>query len=389
MQDFPEHDYRADYGDALLSLIKKVFPDPEFRHHSLTWMARFGWAVPAAKPNKDIDLSHVVHFADGSRPLQMSNPVQLAAGSIKYGLAIPDYAHLGFGAVSVGTATRHEREGNPFRPRSALLEADRMMQNSMGLNNPGVDVLARRVESALVKSHTRGLTVGMSVAESPGIEDEVARVEDFLYSFRAAYGVADYLEINLSCPNTGHARIDAQWSFLDRLMDSLAEARLKEPLRKPVLAKLSPDMDQETLNRILSSLAERKFSGVVLFNTFPGAKSRFLQMQTKPEELAPMRGDGDLGGLSGRPLYLNTARAVQWVRSQYPDLAIFASGGVDHGAKAYDLMQAGADAVQVYSVLGFRWTPVWKILCELQERLRQEHFVSLQEMVQKSKRQAE
>lgn len=378
MQDFQEHDYKKNLGDHFLALIKKIFRNAEFRLHSFHWLARFAALVPKPSLKSSPVLDYKIEFSDHSVPLVMNGPVILAAGSVKYGEFIPYFGQVGFGAITVGTGTLSARAGNPYRPRVQLLEQDRMMQNSMGLNNPGIEVLAQRVDRDLIKAHKNGVCVGLSVAETPGLNSQDERIEDVMASFAKAYAAADYVEVNLSCPNTGHDRMDTQWDFLDALLASLADFRNKTPVRKAVYAKLSPDLSEESLSCILDKVSTYGLNGVILFNTFPGSKARFLRMQNP--ELEPVREDGDLGGLSGRELYINTARAVAWVKKNYPHLSIIASGGVDHGYKVYDLMAAGADAVQIYSVLGFRWMPALNIQLELQEKMAQEHIAHIDDV---------
>lgn len=370
MQDFQEHDYKKGLGDHFLATVKKIFRNAEFRLHSFHWLARFAAFVPKPRLLDYPVLDYKIEFDDMSVPLVMNGPIMLAAGSVKYGEFIPYFGQVGFGAITVGTGTLSAREGNPYRPRVKLLEADRMMQNSMGLNNPGIEVLAQRVDKDLIKAHKNGVCVGLSVAETPGLNAQHERVQDVMSSFAMAYAAADYVEINLSCPNTGHDRMDTQWDYLEELLSTLADFRNRTPVRKAVYAKLSPDLSEESLSCILDKVSAHGLNGVILFNTFPGAKARFLRMQS---ELEQVREDGDLGGLSGRELYINTARAVAWVKQNYPHLSVIASGGVDHGYKVYDLMAAGADAVQIYSVLGYRWMPPLAIQKELQDKMQQEH----------------
>jgi dihydroorotate dehydrogenase len=156
------------------------------------------------------------------------------------------------------------------------------------------------------------------------------------------------------------------------------EARKGLAPRKAVLVKLSPDLSARALDANLQIISDAGVTGLVLFNTFPGDKARYLRMQTTEEEIKPVREDGGKGGLSGRILYKNTLPAVQYIRRQLPKLAIFACGGVDHGAKVLDLIEAGADAVQCYTVIAYRWNAVRKMNRELLEAMRARGIQSLE-----------
>jgi dihydroorotate dehydrogenase len=91
----------------------------------------------------------------------------------------------------------------------------------------------------------------------------------------------------------------------------------------------------------------------------------------------PLSVTGSKGGISGRILYQNTLPAVRFIRSQLPHITIFASGGVDHGAKVMDLLEAGADAVQVYTVLAYRWNAVRRMNRELLTAMRAKRLPTL------------
>jgi dihydroorotate dehydrogenase len=251
------------------------------------------------------------------------------------------------------------------------------MQNAMGLNNPGVEVVAEEVDKALGACHRRKLALGISVADTPGIEEAEAKIQDVLAAFRRAYRAADYIELNVSCPNTGKNRLDSQEAFLAEMLREVMEARKGLAPRKAVLVKLSPDLSARALDANLQIISDSGVTGVVLFNTFPGDKARFLRMRTPEADLKAVKDDGGKGGISGRILYKNTLPAVQYIRRQLPKLAIFACGGVDHGAKALDLLQAGADAVQCYTVLAYRWNAVRKMNRELLEAMRARGIQSL------------
>ena len=385
---FKDHDYALSAGDRALALIKLLVPSPEARHNQLANFARWSRFIPF-KPSLKIPygmrskkpLQRVIRFSDKSNPLYLGSPIVLAAGGNKEGVRLADFAGLGFGGVSVGTATRVPREGNSFRPRIRMLTADRAIQNSMGLNNEGIDVVARRVDEQFGRARKRGLAVGLSIAETPGLDDEEERLEDVLYTFRKAYNVAEYVEINLSCPNTGFRRIDAQLKYLDRLLESIMRIRSSIPVRKAVYAKLSPDIGENQLQALLELVEQHHVNGLVLFNTFPGARSEFLEMKNSPDRLQPVRADGDLGGVSGRPLYVNTFRAVEYIKNRLPDKSVMAVGGIDHGAKVFDLLRMGADAVQIYSALTYRWFAPRAMLAELYACLAQTDCATLSDLL--------
>ena len=367
------HDYNLLKGDKLLAFIRRVFKKwPEFRHDSLKHVARFAPYLPflSGQPDLPPELKTPITFPDKSNPIVLSAPIILAAGANKTALRVSDYANLGFGGVSVGTATRHFRKGNTHRPRVGFLEEDRAIYNSMGLNNDGVEVIAKRVSAQIASIHKSGMSVGISVAETPGLSSEKEKITDVLESFAIAYPVGDYIEINASCPNTGENRLDLDTQFIEHLFSEIMKYRDSQSIRKAVYAKLSPDFSENQLLATVEVLVRSGVNGVIVGNTFPTKKMGELPMFAKYDELKVLRADGDKGGLSGRPLYLNTYSMTQFVKSRFPQLSVIACGGIDHGEKVFDLMQAGADAVECYSVCAFRWMPAHAMRKELFKALR-------------------
>lgn len=377
------YDYYLLKGDKLLALIRRIFKgSPEFRHNSLKYVARLAPFIPflGGKPDFSPALKTVIQFPDRSNPITLSAPIILAAGANKTALRISDYANLGFGGVTAGTATRRFREGNPHRPRVGFLENDRSIYNSMGLNNDGVEAIAARVDSQIVRIHKSGMAAGISVAETPGLVTESEKLKDVIESFSIAYKAADYIEINVSCPNTGENRLDLDTRFMETLFAETMNYRKSQAIRKAVYAKLSPDLSERQLISILEALSRYGVNGVVVGNTFPTKKIGELPMLSKYGELKSLRSDGDKGGLSGRPLYQNTFWMTKLVKSLFPEMSVIACGGIDHGMKIFDLLRAGADAVQCYSVCAFRWMPAHAMRRELCEALNAANLRSIEEL---------
>ena len=377
-QGVVHHEYRRGLGDLMLEAGKALIRNPEARHHLLAAYAALADSIPPrSRPHSDLEKT--IRFQDRSVPLTLASPIMLAAGGNKFAEHLPAFSSLGYGAVTVGSATSGPREGNPFRPRMRMLPIDRSMSNSMGLNNPGIEVIATEVDKALGSSHSRKLALGISVADTPGVEDRDAKIADVLATFRRAYRAADYIELNVSCPNTGENRMDAQEAFLRELLHEIMEARKGLAPKKAILVKISPDLSARALDGNLQIISDAGVTGLVLFNTFPGDKARYLKMGTPEADILPVTAAGGKGGLSGRILYKNTLPAVQYIRRQLPKLAIFACGGVDHGSKVLDLLDAGADAVQCYTVMAYRWNAVRKMNRELLDSMRARGIQSLNE----------
>ena len=255
---------------------------------------------------------------------------------------------MGFGGITVGTATRKFREGNTHRPRIGFLENDRAIHNSMGLNNEGVEVIARRADEQLMKAHKVGLCVGVSVAETPGLTDDEEKLKDLLESFAIAYKAGDFIEINLSCPNTGESRVDMDLSLTERIFGEIMKYRNAQAIRKAVYAKISPDLSERHLVNVMDMIVRTGVNGVVVGNTYPTKKMSELPVE---------------------PLYENMMWNVTYIRKHYPEISVIACGGIDHGFKIFDLIKLGVDAVECYSVVAFRWMAAHAMRKELEAAL--------------------
>lgn len=379
------HDYYLLRGDKILALIRRIFHRyPEFRHDSFKYYARFA-KFYGGKIDRSPALKRVISFPDNSQSLYFGCPIILAAGANKTAKRISDYAYVGFGGISVGTATRCFREGNTHRPRIGFLEEDRAIHNSMGLNNEGVEMIASRVDEQLIRAHKAGLCVGISVAETPGLTDETEKLNDIVQTFAVAYKAGDYIEVNVSCPNTGENRIDLDTCFTERIFSEIMNFRNSQAVRKAVYAKLSPDLSERGLIAVMDVLVRYGVNGVVMGNTFPSAKGEALSLSVAVDQMAVLRDDGDRGGISGRPLYENMCWMVRYIKKNYPGISVMACGGIDHGYKVYDLLKLGVDVIQCYSVVAFRWMAAHAMRKELMSALQTDGYHTLEEFLNRDK----
>lgn len=353
--------YPDTLSDRFLAALRDTIPSAELRHESLAILAEFfrlvsDWTPP---PEAACRLS----FTDGSTPLSLRSPLVLAAGASKKAWFLPAFSSLGIGAVTVGTATLRPREGNPLHPRVRTVEEFAAIQNAMGLNNPGIRELSRRISRQRPACDDAGILVGISIAEDPDLLPGESPDQNLLDCLAIAWPQADYLEINLSCPNTGHERLDRAWDRIRRLLDEVSGFRERQPTRKPVWVKLSPDLSDESLGTALASIRAAGLTGAVLFNTWPASTGTWPDGEPLPD--LPELGRPTLqGGLSGRPLFPRTLGGLTEAKRLQPELSLMGCGGVETGGQLGSLREAGADLVQIYTVLAFRWLAGRKILTE-------------------------
>ena len=305
--------------------------------------------------------------------LTFENPVGLAAGFDKDGIALSSLASLGFGFIEAGTVTFHAQPGNP-KPRLFRLPLDRALINRAGFNNEGAKAFARRVSKA-----RPDCVLGVSIGKSKIVPFEEA-VADYLKTFELVYDVADYIAVNVSSPNTPRLRELQHADHLDQLLAALQKRNQELSEQhgqnlKPLLLKLSPDLSDDELEDAITVAQRRKISGIIATNTTTDRSG----LRTDATVVARL---GE-GGLSGAPL---SGRARTMVAKIYKlsggTVPIIGVGGIFTAEDAWQMIASGASLVQVYT--GFIYdgpSIVAKINDGLRRIVSREGFVSLDEAV--------
>lgn len=264
--------------------------------------------------------------------------VGLAAGVDKNGLAAAAWPALGFGHVELGTVTASAQPGNP-PPRLFRLRESHAIVNRMGFNNDGAEALAARLRAAGPLSIPVGVSIGKT--KTTPLAGAVA---DYLSSVRALDGLAAYVAVNVSSPNTPGLRSLQDKEPLAELLAEvvtetirLAAARGSRPT--PVLVKIAPDLSDPAIADVLEVATHADVSGIIATNTTL-SRSGVLD--------ADLALADEAGGLSGAPL-TRRARAVVGFVAAHTTLPIIGVGGVMSADDGLALVDAGADLVQVYT----------------------------------------
>ena len=267
--------------------------------------------------------------------LQFPHRIGLAAGMDKDGRAVATWSALGLGHVELGTVTPRPQPGNP-RPRLVRLPSSRAVINRMGFNNDGVEALAGRLRAARQAGLVR-VPVGVSIGKNKDTPVDRA-VEDYLSCVGALAGLADYLAVNVSSPNTPGLRSLQDAGPLAELLGEV----VRSAAGVPVLVKLSPDLTDGALEESVGVALDGGAAGLIATNTTLSREGVHPADRTRAESEA--------GGLSGAPLTLRSREVVRRVR-HLTDAPLVGVGGVMSGADAQALVDAGADLVQLYTGL--------------------------------------
>ena len=263
--------------------------------------------------------------------LSFRNPVGLAAGFDKNGVALKPLAALGFGFIEAGTVTYHPQPGNP-RPRLFRLREDQALINRAGFNNEGAAAFAEHVTRS-----RPDCVLGVSIGKSKITPLERA-TEDYLASFDLVYEVADYIAVNVSSPNTPQLRELQQAEQLSSLLSAL-RARGRDV---PLLVKLSPDLERRDLEMIVEVIERHHIDGIIATNTTVSREN----LRTDAKRVAAC---GE-GGLSGRPLKHSATKMI----AELYDLTggripLIGVGGIFTAEDAWEKISAGASLVQLYT----------------------------------------
>ncbi|HWS54310.1 MAG TPA: quinone-dependent dihydroorotate dehydrogenase [Pyrinomonadaceae bacterium] len=272
--------------------------------------------------------------------LSFRNPVGLAAGFDKNGVAARELAALGFGFVEVGTVTHLAQPGNP-RPRLFRLPADRALVNRQGFNNAGAAALAARLTTA-----RPDCVLGVNIGKSRAVELEDATA-DYLAAFRLVRPHADYVAVNVSSPNTPGLRelqradrLSSLLGELQRENRELSEQAGRAPV--PLLVKVAPDLGEGELEMIVGAALEARVAGIIATNTTTTREG----LRTPPARVAACGG----GGLSGAPLRRRSTRLVASLRRLTRGaVEVVGVGGVFSAEDAWEKICAGASLVQLYT----------------------------------------
>jgi dihydroorotate dehydrogenase len=268
--------------------------------------------------------------------LTFLNPIGLAAGFDKNGVAIPAWAALGFGFVEIGTVTAQAQPGNP-KPRIFRYPEQDALINRLGFNNDGAEVVAARLRKLRESGRWPAIPVGINIGKSK-ITPINEAVSDYLYSFRLLAPLADYVVLNVSSPNTPGLRSLQEHDALEQLL--LAIRAENQETRKPVLLKIAPDLSIPELEQIIATSEQNGIAGMIATNTTIDHSSiPASRHQT--------------GGLSGRPLRERSTEFVRAITAR-TRLPVIASGGVFDAESAREKLEAGAQLLQVYTGYVYR-----------------------------------
>ena len=368
--------YQAGIRPILFSALKA---DPEWLHQrtlqALGWLERTSerpltqWVQAQLQHNYSLRSPEMEQTLWG---LKFPNPLGLAAGFDKDGVAAGVWGAFGFGFAELGTVTFQAQPGNP-RPRLFRLSADKAALNRMGFNNQGAEALATRLGQRL--GYPRSVPLGINLGKSKvtPLEDAAA---DYLGSFRLLKDLGDYFVVNVSSPNTPGLRSLQDASQLSQIVEALQQ---ENQGLKPILVKIAPDLEEEAIRDVLNLAKNYQLSGIIATNT----TIRRDMLKTQRIEATGKPVTEEAGGISGAPLRQRSTEVIRFIHQQTQgQLPIIGVGGIFTAEDAWEKITAGASLIQVYT--GWVYEGPWmarRILEGLLHKLEEKGLTKISEAV--------
>lgn len=267
--------------------------------------------------------------------LTFKNPVGLAAGFDKNAVLYNELANFGFGFIEIGTVTPKGQVGNP-KKRLFRLKDDKGIINRMGFNNDGVEEAIKNL-----KKNKHKVIIGGNIGKNTLTKPE-NYTEDYLAVFKELHPFVDYFVLNVSCPNVGsHAKLNDK-DYLLELISECQKQNNKFKIKKPILLKIAPDLNDAQLDEIIELVAETKIDGVIASNTST-TRSNLKASKERLEEIGN-------GGVSGQPILKQSTKVIKYLAEKSnKSFPIIGVGGIHSAEDALEKIEAGADLVQIYT----------------------------------------
>ncbi len=345
--------YQLAVRPLLFSALKA---DPEAVHKQSLALLHSIDSTPRSPLSKLAKASFQQYFCRSDRKLEQSvfglnfpNPVGLAAGFDKDGIAAGLWQYLGFGFAELGTVTYHPQPGNP-QPRLFRLPQDRAALNRMGFNNLGSEAMAAALSQRAQDDFTVPIGINLGKSKITELDDAAG---DYLGSFKRLKYFGDYFVINVSSPNTPGLRDLQAIEPLRVIFDTLQQENQGV---KPILVKIAPDLAWEDISAVVKLSQASKLAGIIATNTTIDRS----KLTTKIVAATGKSVTDEAGGISGAPVRQKSTEVIRFIHQQTGgSLPIIGVGGIFTADDAWEKITAGASLIQVYT--GWTYNGPWMI----------------------------
>ena len=269
------------------------------------------------------------------------NPLGLAAGFDKNGIAANLWQDFGFGFSEIGTITKHAQSGNP-KPRLFRLAKEQAALNRMGFNNNGADSILRNFkrQNLCTYKKEKNFCLGINFGKSK-ITPLSNSQEDYIYSMKLLIPFCNYAAINISSPNTEGLR-KLQDPIL--LKELLKEIKLI-PNCPPLFVKIAPDLSLQEIDEICQLINDEEIDGIIATNT----SINRLGLEDRVVLESGLKLSEEKGGLSGTPLQYKANKIIKHIHKLDKKIVLIGVGGIDSPKSAWERICSGASLIQIYT----------------------------------------
>ena len=299
--------------------------------------------------------------------LEFRNPIGISAGFDKNAEVIDGLFDLGFGFSEIGTVTPIAQAGNP-KPNLFRLPEDKALINRLGFPSEGVAVFIKNLEKN--RNDLAGV-LGINIGMNTGSENPTGDIE---YCLKKLARFADYITINVSCPNTPGL---CAWQAGDKLAEMVecaksTLAQLSECRKPPLLVKIGPELNEDGLAAVAKVALTVGIDGLIACNT-SGERPPTLKSANSRE----------VGGLSGPPIGQQALKTLSNLYNLTDGrIPLIGCGGISDADDAYARIRAGASLLQLYTALIYGGQ---RLVCEIKDgligRLRADGYKKLSDAV--------
>ena len=274
-----------------------------------------------------------LHLETKVMGLTFPNKIGIAAGLDKNAEVYDMLGSLGFGHIEIGTVTPKSQPGNP-KPRLFRLPKDKALINRMGFNNNGLDKAILKL-----KKRNNKLIIGGNIGKNTLTPNDDA-LNDYITCFEGLYNYVDYIVVNVSCPNITDLHKLQDQDSLELILKTLDSLRSKKDKYKPILLKISPDLNFNQIDETLVVIKKCNIDGVIAVNTTT-SRDNLITDKNKIKTIAN-------GGLSGKPISDRSTEIIRYISNKTDNkLPIIGVGGIFNKKDAIEKINAGASLIQV------------------------------------------
>ncbi|MBU1151688.1 quinone-dependent dihydroorotate dehydrogenase [Patescibacteria group bacterium] len=341
-------------------IAKPIFfsMDPEFIH---VWMVRFSRVLQSNPVTRAITGFFFTYknkkLSQKIEGIKFETPLGLAAGFDKDAEIVETIRLSGFGFSEVGSITADPCEGNP-RPRLWRIINEKSLRVNYGLKNNGAEAIASRMERTKYKMPVLISIARTNCRETCGRDQGV---KDYLRTYKRFKNIGDMDVLNISCPNSYGAETFLKTGNVRALLMEIKKIRNE----KPLLLKISPDLNRQSLDEIVELAQMYGVDGFICTNLSKKEKSR--------------------GGLSGKNIERKANRVISHIYEKTRGkMLIIGVGGIFSAKDAYKKIKLGANLLQLITGMIYEGPQLMsEINRGMVELLEKDGYSNIQEAVGK------